>query len=133
MRKLIAAMLAMVVMHQCANFAEAQQKTPSYQSPKPTLSPYLYLTRPQIGFFPNYHTFVEPTYNQTRVNQIQQTQITGLNQQTEQLQKDQKSLMYKPANVAPTGHASIYGSTSHYYSTGSGAAGGGGGRQGSKR
>jgi hypothetical protein len=127
MKNAIVGMLIVLGSIVSARVASAQQKVPSYQSAKPTLSPYLYLTRPQIGFFPNYQTFVQPTYQQTRTNQIQQTQITNLNQQTEQLQKEQKSLQNKPAAVAPTGHASIYGSTSHYYSTGSSS---GGGRQG---
>ncbi|MCC7087136.1 MAG: hypothetical protein IT427_19210 [Pirellulales bacterium] len=98
----------------------AQQKAPSYRSAKPTLSPYLFLTRPQVGFFPNYHTFVEPYRNQTQINQIQQTQISNLNQEVQQ----QNTLQNKPAAVAPTGHSSVYGNLSHYYSANPGSGSG---------
>lgn len=105
--------------------ASAQHKAPSYQPAKPTLSPYLFLTRPQVGFFPNYHTFVEPYRAQTQINQIQQTQISGLNKQQQQMQQQ----MVRPAAVAPTGHSSVYGNMSHYYSSNPAGSGGNRGRQ----
>lgn len=105
----------------CADSAFAQERKPSYQPAKPTLSPYLYLTRPQAGFFPNYHTFVEPLRTQTQINQIQQTQISGLDKQ---LQQQKKSTLTRPTSVAPTGHSSVYGSHSHYYSSSPNSVGG---------
>ena len=126
MKSLVFSLLIALVVLAFGTEANAQQRKPSYQPAKPTLSPYLFLTRPQVGYFPNYHTFVEPMRNQTRVNQIQQTQITGLNQQVQEQQQLQKSLQ-RPAAAAPTGHGSVYGNVSHYYSSGPAS---GGNRQG---
>src|SRR5262245_60119038 len=79
--------------------AHAQQQVPSYSPARPTLSPYLYLTRPDVGPFPNYQTFVQPLKNQIQTNQVQQQQIQLLQQSQQQLQQQQ----YGAANVAPTG------------------------------
>lgn len=108
-----------------AQSAEAQQRMPPFQPSKPALSPYLYLTRPQFGYFPNYQTFVEPYRIQERTNNINQTQINRLNRE---VQQQQTTLRQQLAPVAPTGTASVYGHTSHYYSsspTGGSRQGGG--------
>ena len=115
-----------------AGAVRAQQQMPSYQPSRPALSPYLYLTRPDFGPFPNYQTYVEPYKNQQQANLIQQTQITqlqqGQQQQQQQLQQTQPEQQFAPANVAPTGvSAATNGNLSHYYPS-SNSAGAKGGR-----
>ncbi len=105
------------------------QQVPSYQPSRPTLSPYLYLTRPNAGPFPNYQTFVQPAQNQQQFNQIQRTQISQLQQNQQQLQQQQLQLQQLgPSGMAPTGVGSSYNSLSHFYPTASTSAAGGGGR-----
>jgi hypothetical protein len=105
--------------------AGAQQAVQSYQSSRPALSPYLYLTRPNVGPFPNYQAFVQTTQNQLQINQIQQSQVTTLQQNQQQLQQSQEKLQQLgPAQMAPTGTGSSYNSLSHYYSVSPSASGG---------
>jgi len=95
--------------------ARAQQPVGSYQPARPTLSPYLYLTRPNAGPFPNYQTFVQPLKAQQQTNQQSQNQIGQLQQGQVQLQQDQKQIV--PAQVSPTGVGSTFNSLSHFYPT----------------
>ena len=102
-----------------------QQPVPSYQPSRPALSPYLYLTRPNVGPFPNYQAFVQPTQNQLQINQLQQTQVTQLQQNQQQLQDAQEKLQKMgPAQMASTGTGSSFNSLSHFYSSSPSAAGG---------
>jgi hypothetical protein len=98
-----------------AGEVQAQQQVPSYQPTKPTLSPYLYLTRPDFGPFPNYQTYVEPYKNQQQFNLNQQTQITQLQQGQQQQQQQSQQSQFAPAQVAPTGVSATTGNLSHYY------------------
>jgi len=103
----------------------AQQAIQSYQPSRPALSPYLYLTRPNVGPFPNYQAFVQPTQNQLQINQLQQSQVTQLQQNQQQLQQSQEKLQQLgPAQMAPTGTGSSFNSLSHFYSSSPSAAGG---------
>jgi len=103
----------------------AQQAVQSYQPSRPALSPYLYLTRPNVGPFPNYQAFVQPTQNQLQLNQLQQSQVTQLQQNQQQLQQSQEKLQQlSPAQMAPTGTGSSFNSLSHFYSSSPSAAGG---------
>ena len=103
----------------------AQQAVQSYQPSRPALSPYLYLTRPNVGPFPNYQAFVQPTQNQLQINQVQQSQVTQLQQNQQQLQQTQQKLQQLgPAQMAPTGTGSSFNSLSHYYSSSPSPAGG---------
>jgi hypothetical protein len=103
----------------------AQQAVQSYQPSRPALSPYLYLTRPNVGPFPNYQAFVQPTQNQLQVNQLQQSQVTQLQQNQQQLQQAQEKLRQSgPAQMAPTGTGSSFNSLSHFYSSSPSAPGG---------
>ena len=103
----------------------AQQAVQSYQPSRPALSPYLYLTRPNVGPFPNYQAFVQPTQNQLQINQLQQSQVTQLQQNQQQLQQAQEKLQQLgPAQMAPTGTGSSFNSLSHFYSSSPSAAGG---------
>jgi hypothetical protein len=95
--------------------ASAQQAVGSYQPSRPTLSPYLYLTRPNAGPFPNYQTFVQPLKAQQQANQESQYQISQLQQGQVQLTQEQK--INAPAQVSPTGVGSTFNSLSHYYPT----------------
>jgi hypothetical protein len=107
----------------------AQADAQGYQPARPTISPYLYLTKPQQGPLPNYQTYVQPLKNQAQTNQMQQTQLTQLQQSQEQLQLTQTN---GAAGVAPTGVGSAFNSLSHYY-PGASAGGGGAGRGKSRR
>jgi hypothetical protein len=135
-RHVILSVTLMVAAALCAE-AQAQQLVAPYTPAKPTLSPYLYLTRPNQGPLPNYQTFVEPLKNQAQVNrnqqaaiqdiqqQIQQTQqiLTQQDQQTQPIQTQQTQpdqtpvsapkAQWKitPPNVAPTGSGSSYGNS----------------------
>jgi hypothetical protein len=117
--------------------AQAQQQVGSYQPSHPTLSPYLYLTRPQAGPLPNYQTFVEPARNQQQLNQTQQTQVTQLQTQLQQQQQQQDITQQKlkqigTAVMAPTGVGSATNNLSHYYPS-AGSGGGGRGRPAAHR
>jgi hypothetical protein len=107
---------------------QAQSQVGSYQPSRPTLSPYLYLTRPQAGPFPNYQTFVEPARNQQQFNQAQQTQVTQLQTQVQQQQQQQELQQQKlkqigAAVMTPTGVGSVNNNLSHYYPSASAAGG----------
>jgi hypothetical protein len=111
----------------------AQQAVQSYQPSRPALSPYLYLTRPNVGPFPNYQAFVQPTQNQLQINQVQQSQVTQLQQNQQQLQQTQQKLQQLgPAQMAPTGTGSSFNSLSHFYSS-SPSPTGGRGKQAARR
>jgi len=105
---------AIFVLALLARSALGQQQMPSYRPSSPTLSPYLYLTRPNNSPFPNYQSFVQPLQAQRQTNNQQQNQIIQLQQGQQQLQEDQ----FKPAAVAPTGVGSTFNSLSHFYQTG---------------
>ncbi len=125
---LVSAMLSL-----CAE-AQAQRQVGSYTPSKPTLSPYLWLTRPNNGPLPNYQTFVQPLKNQAQIDSNQQYDIQdlqqGQQQQTQQqLQFQQQSAQQQsqwkitPPAVAPTGIAAGFNNLGGYYG-GSGASGG---------
>jgi hypothetical protein len=127
MRRILFA-VALVAGAVFAREASAQQAVGSYQSSRPTLSPYLYLTRPNAGPFPNYQTFVQPLKAQQQTNQESQYQIGQLQQGQTQLQQEQKQVV--PAQVSPTGVGSTFNSLSHYYPTTTGSATRSGGQRG---
>ena len=112
MQRIFAAAVMLLVLG-VALTARAQQSVPSYRPSSPTLSPYLYLTRPQSGPFPNYQTFVQPLQNQYQTNQMAQQQIIQLQKQQQDLQLTQQQ-QFAP-NLAPTGIGSTYNSLSHFY------------------
>src|SRR5262245_58827307 len=98
-RTIIASSVAIVFMLACIGTASAQQSVGSYRPASPTLSPYLYLTRPQQGPFPNYQTFVQPLQSQYQTNQAAQQQIIQLQKQQQDLQLTQQQ-QFAP-NLAP--------------------------------
>ena len=136
-----APILALALLATCA-VAQAQRQVNSYSPARPTLSPYLYLTRQQNGPFPNYQTFVQPAQQQQQINRTQSLNINGLQQtqqsqqlqidQTQQQQQQQQQFSNKqtqgmkiiPSSVAPTGIGGTYNNLSHYYGGGNGGAGG---------
>jgi hypothetical protein len=116
-----------------ATESQAQQSS-TYQPSRPTLSPYLYLTRPNSGPFPNYQAFVQPTKNQQQFNQAQQTQVTELQSQVQQQQQQMGQQKYGPAVMAPTGvGGGAYNSLSHYYPSGGSASTGARGKSAARR
>src|SRR5271169_656080 len=82
--------VGMLAMLAARSDVQAQQQVPSYRPNSPTLSPYLYLTRPNAGPFPNYQTFVQPLENQRTTNQMAQQQLIQLQQNQQQLQQTQQ-------------------------------------------
>jgi hypothetical protein len=110
--------VGMLAMLAARSDVQAQQQVPSYRPNSPTLSPYLYLTRPNAGPFPNYQTFVQPLENQRTTNQMAQQQLIQLQQNQQQLEQTQQQ-EFAPT-LAPTGVGSVYNNTSHYYSGASG-------------
>jgi len=88
---------------------------PSYRPASPTLSPYLYLTRPNAGPFPNYQTFVQPLEAQRQTNQIAQQQIIQLQQNQQQIQQTQQQQF--ALTLSPTGVGSTFNNVSHYYAS----------------
>ncbi len=73
MRYILAPIVALALLATCS-VAHAQRQMNSYTPARPTLSPYLYLTRQQSGPFPNYQTFVQPAQQQQQINRTQQTE-----------------------------------------------------------
>jgi hypothetical protein len=140
MRRNILSLILMVAVLSTCLVAQAQRPVGTYMPAKPTISPYLYLTKPNAGPLPNYQTFVEPIRNQTQVNNAQQLNIDTLQQTqtqqtqqiqlqaTQQTQQDQalqkQQMKITPASVAPTGIGAGYNNMSHYYGGSGGAAGG---------
>jgi hypothetical protein len=94
--------------------AAAQQPVGPYRPASPTLSPYLYLTQPSNGIFPNYQAYVQPLQAQQQTNQVQQLQISQLQGQQQQEQQQQLRHILQP-KVAPTGITASFNSLSHYY------------------
>jgi hypothetical protein len=122
MRKLTISAVCLLSMLSARVEVQAQQQVPSYRPNSPTLSPYLYLTRPNAGPFPNYQTFVQPLESQRTSNQIAQQQIIQLQQSQQQLQQSQQQ-EFAPT-LAPTGVGATYNNTSHYYSAAPGKTSG---------
>jgi hypothetical protein len=109
--------------------AHAQRQVAPYQASQPALSPYMYLTMPDLGPFPNYQAFVEPLQNQRQTNFNQQSAINRLQRDVKQPQT-----IYEAGDVAATGTGATYHNHSHYYpslgnSAGQRAAGGRGGQR----
>ena len=96
---------------------QAQSWVTPYRPSRPALSPYMYLTRPDVRGFPNYQAFVEPLRDQRQNLYNQEAEITRL-----RCDLGQQQSQIRPADAAPTGARSTYGNYSHYYP---GASGGG--------
>lgn len=133
MRYNILTPILVVALLSCGAVAHAQRPVSSYTPSRPTLSPYLYLTRQQNGPFPNYQTFVQPAQQQQQINRTQQAniddiQMTQQNQQlqlqqgsqpTQQQQQAPQGMKIVPSSVAPTGVGASYNNLSHYYGSSS--------------
>jgi hypothetical protein len=105
------AFLSLTLLAVLAGESRAQQSVSSYHPATPTLSPYLQLFRPNPGPLPNYQAFVQPLQNQQQTNLMQQTQITQLQQNQQDLQQQYAT----PAAATQTGVGGVYNSLSHFY------------------
>ncbi|MBX9788399.1 MAG: hypothetical protein K2Y37_05745 [Pirellulales bacterium] len=81
---------------------------------RPTVSPYLNLTRPGGVITPNYQSLVRPQVDQMRVNRAQR-------QTTANLQREISSSRHQAVTpgqqIRGTGHATNYMSYSQYFNT----------------
>ncbi|MGE0534556.1 MAG: hypothetical protein AB7O68_06245 [Pirellulales bacterium] len=81
---------------------------------RPTVSPYLNLTRPGGLITPNYQSLVRPQVDQMRVNRAQR-------QSTATLQREISSSRHQAVipgqQIRGTGHATSYMSYSQYFNT----------------
>jgi len=100
--------------------ALAQVPGARYQPARPTISPYLNLLRPDDAILPDYYTFVRPQLQteayraqQSIVNRQQQSML--FQQQAEIEQVASGTFRTRAAQVRPTGTASGFMNTSHYF------------------
>ena len=108
-----------------------------YEPARPTLSPYLNLTRPDWGTLPNYQSLVRPMLRQQELNQRaarildrNAQRLQQLGERTEETQELIRGWTSRTPTVAnPTGKSSIFGavsgfrSYSHYYPSKQGRGG----------
>jgi len=98
-----------------ASIATAQTRTGRYTPKRPTVSPYLNLTRRDTGALPNYYALVRPQLEQQALNQ--QQQATNLRQQ-QAVQGVQKQVtQLNEPNVRSTGTGAGFSNLSHYFPT----------------
>lgn len=100
--------------------ASGQQRViPRYTPRRSTVSPYLNLTRADVGGVPNYYAFVRPFQEQRRFDEVMLRSMREQRRVTDTLQKE-----YLQPTVRPTGKAgwfmldserSRYQDDSHYY------------------
>jgi len=99
------------------NAGRARAARPTYYTPRrPTLSPYLELTRPQQGPLPNYHQFVRPRQQVLREFQQNEQQIRLLQREINQQQQQSPTTgRVAPSSAAPTGGGATFFNYSHFY------------------
>jgi hypothetical protein len=73
--KILTPILVLALLSTCA-VAQAQRAANPYTPSRPTLSPYLFLTRQ----LPTYQRFVQPSEQQGLINRSQQTDINNVQQ-----------------------------------------------------
>jgi hypothetical protein len=101
--------------------AAAQVPGARYTPARPTISPYLNLLRPDDAILPNYYTFVRPELQtetvraqQALVNRQQQSMLFQQQNEIDQVVGG-STLRTRVAQVRPTGTASGFMNTSHYF------------------
>jgi hypothetical protein len=107
MKRIIGALTACVALGFVVNVAHAQRRQAfdSYDSRRPTVSPYLSLLQNQGNGIPQYQTLVRPALEQRQVNQQQATAIQGL--QHQQALQARETRIGNQA-LRPTGHRAGY-------------------------
>ena len=102
-----------------AQASYGQNQRPRYQPSRPTVSPYLYLSRQETNGMPSYYAFVRPYERQSQVNQAQQGQLRT---QQGEIQNLDNQLQVRQTGAAPTGSNSTFMNYSHYFPTTAGGA-----------
>lgn len=91
----------------CGAAASGQQGIPAYRPARPSVSPYLYLTQPDVGQLPNYYAFVRPLREQMETNRIERENMTEFEQR---LRSQQQA-----AEGTATGVGATYLDYGHFY------------------
>jgi len=86
------------------------QDVPRYSPQRPTLSPYLNLTRGGVGGLPNYYSLVRPQQNQ----QAFQRRATAV-VQSQGFAIQSLSTLATARPGGPTGSGSVYKNLSHFF------------------
>ena len=81
---------------------------------RPTVSPYLNLTRPGGVITPNYQSLVRPQMDQMRVNRAQRQSTTNLQRE---ISSTRNQAVTPGQQIRGTGHATNYMSYSQYFNT----------------
>jgi hypothetical protein len=85
---------------------------------RPTVSPYLNLTRPGGTITPNYQSLVRPQMDQMRVNRAQRASTANLQRE---VNNSRHQAVLPGQTIRGTGHATNYMSYSQYFNTLSGS------------
>lgn len=86
----------------------------NYLYNRPTVSPYLNLTRTDTGnFMPNYHTLVRPQVDQRNAQAAQSAHLESLNRRVQKIQQEQMQMMREQKLM--TGHPVRFNSYLHFY------------------
>lgn len=85
---------------------------------RPTVSPYLNLTRPGGSITPNYQSLVRPQMDQMRVNRAQRASTANLQRE---VNNSRHQAVLPGQTIRGTGHATNYMSYSQYFNTLSGS------------
>ncbi len=81
---------------------------------RPTVSPYLNLTRPGGVITPNYQSLVRPQMDQMRVNRAQRQSTANLQRE---VSASRHQAVIPGQQIRGTGHATNYMSYSQYFNT----------------
>lgn len=81
---------------------------------RPTVSPYLNLTRPGGNITPNYQSLVRPQMDQLRVNRAQRASTANLQRE---LSNDRHQAVVPGQSIRGTGHVTNFMSYSQYFNT----------------
>jgi hypothetical protein len=96
-----------------ARSSEAQG-VPNFQPSTPTLSPWLHLYEKNPGPLDNYHMYVRPRMELRDTLQSQQSNINQQYLGMQSLNEEVRGLQPQE-QVRPTGTASVFMNTTHYY------------------
>jgi hypothetical protein len=127
MSRLIVGVSAVALLLWLPNLAEAQYRGPTMGAnpsanvynkaiyDRPTVSPYLNLLRPQGGVgIPNYQSLVRPEMQQRRTNQLQERQISQLQNKVYQGPSSTTN-NGSPQEIRTTGHVTRFMNHSSFY------------------
>ena len=96
---------------------EGDGQIPSYQPSRPTLSPYLNLTRRNFGGLPNYFALVRPIERQQQLNLQQQGVLQTDRREIQQLQNDVQRGLIPPSATGSTSWFFVPGNQQRFQDT----------------